>query len=194
AEARACTERSLALCRDSGDRLTEAQATFNLGNQMADAGELTAAVPVLETALAMSREFGVRTNVAQSSFLLGSIALDAGDTSRARAMLEAARDEAVAIGLAPMDALARVRLASLPGGDAADATRCLAASAATMEPAHSSIAWLYLWQTTRDPAHLAEAGRLHHAALERIPEENRAAALRDNRLLRAVATALAAAE
>jgi tetratricopeptide (TPR) repeat protein len=192
AECRASTERCLALCRESEDRLTEALATFNLGNTYADAGDAAAAVPLLERALVMSRELGVRSNVAQSSFLLGTLALDGGDTARARAMLEAARDEAVAIGLAPMDVLSRARLASLPGGDLAAAERCLVENAAKLEHGQASLGWFYLWQASRDPRHRAEAERLHHAELALVPAEYRAAALRDYRDLRVVAAALAA--
>jgi predicted ATPase/class 3 adenylate cyclase len=99
-EARAATERSVALAREVGDRWLEGASINNLGDFLMNEGDLEAAARHFEISLAIAREDGDPYRISLALSNLAELALDAGDLGRARTLtaqvLRIARAESIA--------------------------------------------------------------------------------------------------
>ena len=82
-EAQAHFERSLALCREVGNRQGEAIFTANLGSVFRPLGRLGQAREHDERSLALCREIGARRTEGYALGYLGALADDEGDAARA---------------------------------------------------------------------------------------------------------------
>jgi tetratricopeptide (TPR) repeat protein len=83
-------EEALALSRDLGDRLGEAEGTYNLSFALQLSGDLAGAAVLLRRAVDLYRELGDEINVAFAKRALAMIELELGDHRTAKALVEEA--------------------------------------------------------------------------------------------------------
>jgi serine/threonine protein kinase/tetratricopeptide (TPR) repeat protein len=203
-EAREHSKRSLALSREIGSRLGEGLALQFLADVSAEEGDAAAAERSYTEALALRREIGFRDGEAETLVARGAHLARQGREAEARADLGAAIAIARELSLPGVELLATAQLATLPGGAPRDRPQdgpvspgAMVAAALTSLAAHEGHAEIQeamearflLWQATRDPAHLAEAGRLLDFMVEHAPPECRETMLANVRLHREIAAA-----
>jgi hypothetical protein len=86
--ARALTEEGLEVAQRTGDRMTEAYASINVGSVLAWEGELDAAQRAIEEGVRGARQVGNARSVANWLRVLGGIRLARGDNVQARLLFE----------------------------------------------------------------------------------------------------------
>jgi len=188
--ARRRIEESVALCRETGDREQEVESLTFLGEVADNEGDAATALRLMEDALAQYREFGGADAIAGLLVVVADLRRRAGDAESARTALTEALERFRADGRAARIACALALLACLPGGDSDAAVAALAEAG---ESEHAMQTRWFLWQATRDPAHLAQAKRLLDFLVEHAPPECRGPMLANVRLHREIVAAARAA-
>jgi tetratricopeptide (TPR) repeat protein len=184
--ARRRLEESVALCRETGARAQEVESLAFLGEVAVEEGDAAAALPLMEKALARYREIGDADSAAGLFVLVADLRRRAGETESARTLLTEALQRFRADGHAARIACALALLACLPGGDP-DAAVAALAEAGVSE--HVMLTRWFLWQATRDPAHLAQAKRRLDFLVEHAPADCRESMLANVRLHREIVAA-----
>jgi tetratricopeptide (TPR) repeat protein len=180
---------SLEICREIGARYPEGFALLGLASVADEAGDAPAAMRHAEESLALRRSIGHRDGVTLSLERIADLRRRAGDLEGARKALEeeltlARKDDdkaAVATCLAV--------LANLPGGHAKEAEMALADAGDTLAAGDAMSINFFLWQATRDRAHLVEAKRLLDFLVEHAPPECRESMLANVRVNREIVAA-----
>jgi tetratricopeptide (TPR) repeat protein len=182
-------ERSLLLAREIGDRRTEGVALHLLANVSAAEGDDVAAERGYAGALELRRRIGSRDGVSATLASRGALLARLGREAEARADLDEALTLARESPLVAGEVLSAAHLARLPGGEVAAAIAALAVHESHVEKQTAMEARFLLWQSTRDPAHLAEAKRLLDFLVEHAPPDCRESMLANVRLHREIAAA-----
>jgi tetratricopeptide (TPR) repeat protein len=182
-------ERSLALSREIGDRRNESAALHRLAACFTEERDAAASERLLTEALALRREIGHRAGEADSLGARGAHLARQGRDAEARADLDAALAIARELSLPGLELLATVQVATLPGGDIAEALAALAAHESHVEKPMAMQVRALLWQATRDTAHLAEAKRCLDFMVEHAPADCRESMLANVGIHREIAAA-----
>ena len=178
---RAARERiqwGLTTAREIGNRRGEAYALSGLASLYRSEGDEQQAETTLRECIEVGEELGLRGLVAGSHLELGVLQVeraeaDGGDVEAGRVALLRARDLARESRSASTEALARCRLALLPGGDAQEALAAFREREQRISTDGRRELRFLLWRATGDVTHLEEAKRLLDDALAQIDEPAR---------------------
>jgi tetratricopeptide (TPR) repeat protein len=188
-EARDHLERGIVACREIGDRQFEANALNNLGSLLEELDEPVAAKDRYLAAHALYEETGGRFGAAAAQLALASIARDAGDEDGARAWWSKSLLLSSQQGFVGMEALSRLGLSGLAGGDPESAEAFFKEHENELEMDEKiECRWL-LWKSAGARRHLEEARRLVDENLSQLSAEDRAVALEKIRLNREIVAA-----
>ena len=191
-EAHRLLDRALEAAQDVGHRVIEVVALGLLGQYHLNVGRVAEAREVHERQLELARKIGDRGYESGALACLSAVDVEEGCFDDAISRLDAAVEGARLAGFTPALLFAAAQRACLPGGDpgvAASLLDDLGERADCGMAMHSR--WL-LWRATKDPRHLAEAGRLLDFQVAHAPSDCRTSMIEGVRLHRDIRMAVAA--
>jgi tetratricopeptide (TPR) repeat protein len=189
AGARAAFRLAEELAVESASARVEAYALHGLGLVAESEGDRAEARRRFAGALARRRAIGNRSGVAETCLALGALAAAEGGEAEARGLLEEAARLAEEASDPSVLALARIRLAALPGGDPAAARRAFAEAGRRLRHDARLEGHFLLWRATGDPSDLRAAKRLLAEQRRHAPPGAAAGMVEHVPLLRAIADA-----
>jgi serine/threonine protein kinase/tetratricopeptide (TPR) repeat protein len=173
AEARELADRALALAREIGERGHESDALLSRACIAMEEGDATTAERLLTETIELRQTMGHRDGVAVALKARGELFQQIGRADESQASFAEALAIVRELSLPHVELIVTAELARIPGGDVAAALAALAASEDSVDVQDAMAARYFIWQATRDPAHLAEAKRLLEFLVEHAPSECR---------------------